>query len=318
MIFSLSLDPLPSTGRGSLRGRIVKQQIQEYTRNMTTPNPKANIPQFQGNDFISGMTMPLTGFAFLFKNGGLKRYAVLPLLANVILYILALVLLFWLIGRWQIGTVEWDFWGPVGGWLTVMVNWLKGGLKILAGLVAVMVAFFTFTGVGMVLASPLNDLLSEKVENVYCGSEKKLNVPIRFTVQAALLSAWDSLKNLVKQMFFSILCLPLLLIPVVGFIPLFLVGSYFAGFGYIDTAMARNFLRARHKRVLTKNRFWKILGLGVTMQILFFIPLLGLLLLPVGVTAGTLIYCGEDWQTRLREAGLEPPSGFIAPIVTQS
>lgn len=285
---------------------------------MTTPNPKANIPQFRSGDFITGLTLPFKGLAFLFKNGGLKRYAILPLIANVILYILALVLLFWLIGRWQIGTVEWDFWGPVGGWLTALVNWLKGGLKILAGLVAVMVAFFSFTAVGMVLASPLNDLLSEKVENVYCGSEKKLDLPIRFTIQAALLSAWDSVKNLVKQLFFSILCLPFLLIPILGFLPLFLVGSYFAGFGYVDTAMARNFLRARHKRVLTRNRFWKILGLGVTMQILFFIPLLGLLLLPVGVTAGTLVYCGEDWKARLSDAGLDLPSGFLAPDVSEA
>ncbi len=285
---------------------------------MTAPNPTANIPQFRSGDFVSGLTLPFKGLTFLFKNGGLKRYAVLPLIANVILYILALALLFWLIGRWQIGTVEWDFWGPVGGWLAAVVNWLKGGLKIIAGLVAVMVAFFTFTAVGMVLASPLNDLLSEKVENVYCGSEKKLDVPIRFTVQAALLSAWDSVKNLVKQLFFSILCLPFLLVPIIGFLPLFLVGSYFAGFGYVDTAMARNFLRARHKKVLSRNRFWKILGLGVTMQILFFIPLLGLLLLPVGVTAGTLVYCGEDWQTRLGEAGLDIPSGFVPPVVGES
>jgi Uncharacterized protein involved in cysteine biosynthesis len=125
-------------------------------------------------------------------------------------------------------------------------------------------------------------------------------------------------KNLVKQLFFSILCLPFLLVPIIGFLPLFLVGSYFAGFGYVDTAMARNFLRARHKKVLSRNRFWKILGLGVTMQILFFIPLLGLLLLPVGVTAGTLVYCGEDWQTRLGEAGLDIPSGFVPPVVGES
>lgn len=265
------------------------------------------------SEFIAGFLLPFRGALFLVKNRGLKRFAVLPLLFNFILYLTALAVLVWLIGVWEIKPAEWDFWWSFGSWLAALANWLRGGLKLLAGVVAVMAAFFTFTGVGLVLASPLNDMLSEKVEAVWRGKAKKLDLPWRFTVRAALLSVCDSLGNLFKQLFWSILCLPFLLIPVLGFIPLFLAGSYFSGFGFLDSGMARNFLRPRHKRLLSRKRFWRIIGLGSSMQTLFFIPLVGLLLLPVGVAAGTLLYCDNDWEALFAEAGMTMPRGFLPP-----
>lgn len=265
------------------------------------------------SEFAAGFVLPFKGVSFLFRSRGLKRFAILPLLFNIVLYAVALAVLFWFIGNWEIKPVEWDFWWSFGGWLGAAVNWLRGGLKLLAGIVAVMVAFFTFTGVGLVLASPLNDLLSEKVEAVWCGKTKKLDLPWRFAARATFLSVCDSLRNLFKQLLCSLVCLPLLLIPVIGFIPLFLVGSYFSGFGFLDSAMARNFLRPRHKRLLSRKKFWRIIGLGASMQALFFIPLVGLLLLPVGVTAGTLLYCDNDWRRLFAEAGMTMPQGFVPP-----
>ncbi len=277
------------------------------------PATNSHKPRSLAGEFVSGLILPFRGAAFLLKNSGLKRYALLPLALNIILYIAVLAVLFWLISRWQIGSVEWDFWGPLGGWLAAAVNWLKSGLKVLAGLAAVMVAFFTFTAVGMVLASPLNDLLSEKVENVCRGSIKQLDLPWRFGIAAALTSAGDSLLNLVKQLVCTLPCLVFLFIPVLGFLPLFLVGSYFSGFGFLDSAMARNYLRPRHKRLLAKKRFWLLLGFGAAMQALFFIPLVGLLLMPLGVVSGTLVYCDADWRTLFKEANMPMPVGFIPP-----
>ncbi len=166
----------------------------------------------------------------------------------------------------------------------------------------------------MALASPLNDILSEKVEMVYLGGAEKLALPFRFTTGAALLSFGDSLWNVCKQLFFTVLVLPFLLVPAVGFVPLFLVGGYFAGFGFLDSAMARNFLRPKHKKLLANSCFWQIVGFGAAMQALFAIPFLGLLLMPVGVAAGTLLYCDGDWEELLREAGMAKPAGFVPPV----
>jgi CysZ protein len=266
--------------------------------------------------FIKGLRLPFSAAGFLLANRGLKRYAILPLIFNILIYGLVIVLFMHFLWSWDIYHVSWDFLGPVGRWLSAAVNWLGWLVKLAMAAAALAAAFFTFTAVGMAVASPLNDILSEKSEMVCLGGVEKMAMPFRFTTRAALLSAGDSLRNLVKQLFFTVIVLPFLLIPVVGFVPLFLVGGYFAGFGFLDSAMARNFLRPKHKRLFSDKRFWEIVGFGAAMQALFAVPFLGMLLMPVGVVAGTLLYCGEDWEKLLADAHLPNPPGFIPPRTT--
>ncbi len=274
---------------------------------------RKTIPAFDFSAFRRGLTLPFRGARFLLANKGVKRYAVLPLIANVILYGIALSVFIYFLWNWNIYEVTWDFLGPVGRWLSYVVNWMGWLIKFVIAMVALAAAFFTFTAVGMALASPLNDMLSEKTEAMIVGGVERVDLPFRFTVRAALLSFGDSLWNLVKQLFYTIIVLPFLFIPVVGFIPLFLVGGYFAGFGFLDSSMARNFLRPRHKMLLAGDRFWEILGFGACMQALFAVPFVGMLLMPVGVVAGTILYCSGDWDRLLQTAGMDRPAGFSPP-----
>ncbi len=274
---------------------------------------RKSIPLFDVKAFVRGFARPFQGGRFLFANKGLKRYAILPLILNVFLYALALAVFMHFLWRWDIYQVQWEFLGPVGRWLSAAVNWMGWLIKAVVAMLSLGAAFFTFTGVGMALASPLNDILSEKVEMAYVGGYTKMTLPFRFTLKAGLLSAGDSLRNLAKQLCCTLLSLPFLLLPVVGFLPLFLVGAYFAGFGFLDSAMARNFLRPRHKKLLADKAFWEIIGMGAGMQVLFAIPFVGMLLMPLGVATGTLLYCGEDWEKLLSDAGAEKPAGFIPP-----
>lgn len=271
------------------------------------------IPAFNLRDLTRGLALPFRGAAYLLTHRGLKRYAALPLILNIILYIAAGMVFFHFLWNWQVSQVAWEFWGPVGGWLASAANWMGWMVKLVIAMLALGAAFFTFTAVGMVIASPLNDLLSEKVEVVYTGGVEKLDLPFRFTTKAAFLSVFDSLRNLVVQLACTLAALPFLLVPVAGFLPLFLVGGYFAGFGFLDAAMARNFLRPPQKSLLAGKRFWEILGFGIAMQGLFAIPLVGLLLMPVGVASGTLIYCSEDWEKLFADAGMKSPAGFMPP-----
>jgi len=273
----------------------------------------ARIPSFRPRGFTRGLFLPFRGMSFLFRNRGLKRYAVLPFLLNVLLYVAALAVFFYFLWNWRIGGVEWDFWGPVGGWLAGAANWMGWMVKLVVAMLALTASFFTFTAVGMVVGSPLNDVLSEKVELCCTGQRDKLDMPFKFTAAITMLSLYDSLRNVLKQLFFTVLALPFLFVPLVGFVPLFLVGGYFAGFGFLDSSMARNYLRPPQKKLMSDSRFWELIGFGIAMQALFAIPLVGMLLLPVGVTAGTLLYCSEDWERLLAEADMPPPKGFQPP-----
>lgn len=264
--------------------------------------------------FWRGFSLPFRAAGFLWRTRGVKRFAVLPLVVNVLLYAVLIAVAFWAWDEVEIVHVDWRFWDPVGAWLAAGVNALSGALGWVLFLVVLLLgSYLTFTAVGMVVASPFNDILSERIERAICSPREAAGLPLRLTAAATAYSMLDSLWIVVRQVFFSILVLPLILIPLVGFAPLFCVGAYYAGLGFVDVGMARNLMRHRHKKPLLCARRWEIFGLGVAMQLLFMIPFLGLLFLPVGVTAGTLTYLDFDWDGAWREAGVEPPPGFVMP-----
>ena len=267
--------------------------------------------------FCRGFWLPLKAARLLWRESGVKRYAILPLVANILLYAAAFVLFIHLVSAWQWGSLTWEFWWGFGAWLSsilnVLLEFLKWPLLILPAIVA---CYFTFTAVGLVIASPINDILSERMEQRITHPKETVTLPLRLTANATLRSLVDSLWIAVRQTFFSLLVLPLLLIPVVGAIPLFIVGAYYAGLGFVDVGMARNYFCGKHKKPLLKDRYWELMGFGAAMQLLFMIPFVGLLVLPVGVTAGTMLYCNYDWRRAFAAAGIEWPIGFIPPVLT--
>ena len=133
------------------------------------------------------------------------------------------------------------------------------------------------------------------------------------TLKGTIYSLWGSLVIALTQIACALLVLPLVLVPVVGFVPLFVVNAYFTGLGFFDVGVARNLLRMPHKRAMLSEHRWQVLGLGVSMQLLFMLPLVGLLMLPLGVTAGTMLYCDCDWAGVLKKRGLLFPPGFHPP-----
>ena len=258
--------------------------------------------------------MLLRAVHLLLTKRGLKRFVIMPLAANVLIYVLVVGLLIVVLWRWHPAVGDWDFWGPVGLWLAGASNWVLGPLKWIVALPAMFfLCYFTFTFVGFVIAAPLNDMLSGRVERAICVRKPESSVPLPLKGKLVVMSMLDALGILVRQLFWTVLVLPLLLVPVIGVVVLFLVTAYFTGLGFFDVAMARNHLCNLHKKpVMAAHRF-QMLGLGMAMEILFLIPFAGLLMLPVGVTAGTLLYCRIDWTQWLAANKLDRPPGFCPP-----
>ncbi|MAE60543.1 MAG: hypothetical protein CMJ49_04200 [Planctomycetaceae bacterium] len=264
--------------------------------------------------FTRGFALPFQALSVLFKHKGLKRYAMLPMVFSVIVYLLMIALFIWLLGAWGVRAGPWEFWGPIGGWMASVINWLLVGMKWIVLLpVFLLICYFTFTAVGMVIASPLNDMLSERVERALCRQPPDASLGWWRTSRSIPVSMWDSLLIVLRQVGWSLLVLPLLLVPVIGFLPLFIVTAYFAGVGFVDISPARHYLRNHHKRPMLKNHRWEIFGMGVAMEILFLIPFAGLLLLPLGVIAGTSMYCRADWRALLAGTPKPVPPNYHPP-----
>ncbi len=264
--------------------------------------------------FSRGFVTPTTAIALLLQQSGLKRYAVVPLIVNVILYGCVIGLGITMLAHWQPHVGPWDFGWGLGRLLANAINFLFATLKWIAGIpLLLLVCYATFTMVGMVVASPFNDLLSDRVERRLCLSSECATLPWGPAMKSMAVSLLDALVIVLKQGLFSLLVLPLLLVPIIGFVPLLIVTSYFTGLGFIDVAMARNHLRRRHKHLIIADRRWEILGLGLAMELLFFVPFVGLLVLPIGVTAGTILYCRYPWTDAMARRGVQLPRGFLPP-----
>jgi CysZ protein len=267
--------------------------------------------------FWAGFALPARAANVLLRNRGVKRYAVLPLIVNALVYFTVFALFIWFLLNWQVPQVgPWDFWGGFGAWLADAVNWAAGTLKwLLLVPLFFIISYFTFTMVGMIIASPFNDMLSEKTEQVLTHPRQAAGLPLKITARAMVTSLFDTIVILLWQLLFTVLVLPLLIVPVIGWVPLFLVTAYFTGLGFIDISMARNYLRNRHKKPAVRLHRASVFGLGMAMELLFMVPFVGLLMLPLGVVAGTILYCRTDWNALLAEHKLDRPVGFEPPVI---
>lgn len=263
--------------------------------------------------FLEGFVLPMRGLRLLLNTPGLKRVAVLPVLVNMLLWSLCFFGLFWLLWNWDIPDVSWTFFDPVGPWLASAVNTLGEAGKWLLFPVALVVSWFTFTTVGFVVASPFNDILSARLEAALCRPVEQRKTSVLVTTQQTMTSLLDSARLAGRQGSWTLLCLPLLFVPLLGSLPLFVVTAHFTGLSFLDAAMARNNLRDRHKHLGWDRLRWQLLGLGVAMELLFLIPFLGMVVMPAGVCAGTWLYCHLDWKDLMTQSGGSIPPGFIPP-----
>lgn len=242
--------------------------------------------------FAGCMMLPGQAAGLLLRHRGLRAVAALPMLVNMVLYLALMSFAFWWIARWEPAWLgEWHASGGVGwvaGWVVAVAKWA------VAAPVVLVVVYFTFTTVGMVIAAPFNDVLSVRVEAVLSTRVPGEAASIRTWTRQMVATTIGSIRLLTLQILLSLLALPFLLMPVAGFLPLFLVTAYFGGLSMIDVAVARHDPTAGRLRRVLPGRRWQALGLGVGTELLFFIPLVGMLVLPLGVIAGTMLYVMWD------------------------
>ena len=239
---------------------------------------------------MTAFLLPWQAGSLLLRTRQLWAVALLPLAVNFLLYVALMTLAVWAVFSWQpVWLQELHEAGMPGNavaWSLIILKW------IVAMPVLLVVVYFSFTAVGMVVAAPFNDLLSARVEQV-AGAAAPEAVPSCWMTQVAA-TMLGSLRLLGLQIFCSLLVIPFLLVPAVGFVPLLLVTGYFGGLAMVDVAVARHDPTAGRLSRAIPGRRREVLALGVAMELLFFIPFAGLLFLPLGVTAGTLMH--ERWK----------------------
>ncbi len=232
--------------------------------------------------FAAGFAAPWAGFSFMQQHPRLWRHAILPILCNLVLTALLLAGLAWA----GVASYEWlESLLPSSGWWWVPVE-ILAGIAIVAVIIGLAIGgWLLFQGIFCgyfysELARRVELLLGLKPEDIR-------EVPLWYQVT-------DAVKDVLVLTAVAIGCLALSFVPVVGAFAAVAIGGYFDcfifGMDYLDYPQA---LRARGRkvqRIFARRHRGATLGLGASVTLLTFVPVLSSVLLTTAAAGAVLLY----------------------------
>lgn len=236
--------------------------------------------------FLSGLTYPLQGFRLVLTHPSAWKYLVAPMFLSL----LALVAAFYGSVR-LVRALMASQYDPTAGLAEVVSVAVVTGLLYVVSFAVTMV--FTYL-LANLLAVPFNDRLSEHVETLTLGP---LEEPFRFSTMVTDLfqSVAHSALSLVLWGLVMFGLLLINIVPVFGYllsgIGTSIATAFFLSREMMDGAMSRRRLGYTHKlRVVWSNRA-TCLGFGFVASMFLWLPGLNILLMPMVVAGGTLMFC---------------------------
>ncbi|WP_432452223.1 MULTISPECIES: sulfate transporter CysZ [unclassified Agarivorans] len=231
----------------------------------------------------SGISYIAQGFQ-LISQPGLRLFVMIPLLANIILFSAAFIVLY----------------QQLGGWVQQILDYLPSWLDWLSwfiwpsAIVAIMLVFgFTFSIIGNWIAAPFNGLLAEKVEQHLCG-EKIADTSLLELVKdlpRIFSREWQKLWYWLPK---ALGLLLLFLIPAIGqtIAPVlwFLFTAWMMSIQYIDYPFDNHRIPFSTMRDQLKQHRLRNSGFGAIVLFCSTLPLLNLIIMPVAVCGATAIW----------------------------
>ncbi len=227
----------------------------------------------------------LSGFGYwaaglrLMWQPGLRRFTLIPLAINTLLFTVA----GWLLVSYAGGWVE----GLLPGWLDFLY-WVLMPLLVVTLLVA---TFFTFTLIANLIAAPFNAVLAARVEAHLTGQ------PPPDSGGNALVAAVGAIGGeLGRLLYLAAWVLPLFILLFIPGLNLFAPFAWFAfsawmmSVEYIDNAAGNHGLSFREQRRLLRRRPALTLGFGSLMTLMTMVPVANFFAMPVGVCGATRMW----------------------------
>ncbi|MCB9689590.1 MAG: EI24 domain-containing protein [Alphaproteobacteria bacterium] len=238
--------------------------------------------------FLWGARYALYGARIVVTHPSLWWTVIVPVFLTLMMFVL---------GFWSIGVLL--------PWLTTFV-WVPGPHHAKWIWIAYEIVLWTFrlsvaVALGVLLyftaglvATPFNDRLSERVERVVLGWRGE-TVSLGQMLRDLWWSFVHSVLSLVVYLAVLFVAFLLNLLPGIGSVASFLLGSIASGLFFTREAMDGSFSRRRMSyrykwRVVL--RHWPMaLGFGLCVSLAMWVPFFNFLVLPMSVAGGTLMYC---------------------------
>ena len=232
---------------------------------------------------------PLHGAAYLWRGfklitqNGLRRYVIMPLMINMVLF----------------GGAIWygadEFASFIDGLLPAWLDWLQWLLWPLFAAAVLIASFYTFTLIANFIASPFNSLLAARLEQRLAATQ--------VTAMANQFSMLESLAHEMKKFLFlvgwAIPLAVLFLIPGLNLLAPFawlLFSAWMLTLEYCDYPMGNHGIPFRDQRRLLRKHGLLNLGFGTATLVATSIPIVNLFAMPAAVAGATAL-----WLENMRE-----------------
>jgi CysZ protein len=226
----------------------------------------------------------------LLRRPGLRRYVVLPVLGNLLIYALAAVAIFYGLDA------ALDRWLPEG------YAWLRWLLFPLVALLLIAAGVFAFTLLAAVLLSPFLGRLAAEVEALLDGRRHDSGLPwwreLRFSIGVEL-----------RRLVYAIVCL--LAVLLLGLVPVlhiavpplaFLVSAWLLAGEYAGNPLGNRLWPLRRQLDLLRRHRARVLAFGAASFGLTLVPVINLVVIPASAIGMTLL-CRDLLAAEARAAG---------------
>ena len=241
-------------------------------------------------NFSRGFFAPFRSVRLLRSNPRLVQYILIPFLINSIVFSAAVYL-----GLDFFGSTVVEYIPQGEAWYWSVVYWL---LWVIALLLTAVLVFFSFTVVGNLLASPFNDLLSERTEEVLSGDLNDEPFSVGRFLRDALQTILMEAKKMSLFVVAMLLILPLNLLPGFGNSIYTLLAIsltlFFLCFEYLGFVLVRKHQFFREQKSYIFSRKFLMLGFSCGVMALLAIPFFQLFCIPLAVIGVTRLWCEEE------------------------
>jgi|SRR5699024_9782360 len=264
-----------------------------------------------------GLGFVVLGFQVA-KQKNVRAWLILPILANSLLFVAAW---YW-VGGWLVDSIQsvttgWGFSGFFE-FLNPFIRFLVGVVKWLVWLVLLVLLATVFTTAVQLISAPFMGFLSAKVDARYARlplPEESLwamskRVLWRETVKLFYWS-WRALLIFIGTALLSFVLAPVPVLNLLGPTLWFTWASWMLGIQYIDYGADNRIVPFAQALKEYRAQRWLVIGFGGGVMFLTLIPLVNLIIMPMAVVGGTLLW--------LHMARLEKqPNGGAFPKRLQS
>lgn len=238
-------------------------------------------------ELFQGAAYLRTGISLL-TQPGIRRFVLVPLLINIVLFA----------GGTWLAITQLDYW--MGHLLPSWLLWLEWLLWPIFAFLLFFLVFYAFTVIANLIAAPFNSILAEKIEARLNGLpipefEGYSSIPglLARTFKSELSKLWYMSKWYLVMLIFTF-------IPGLNIISPFawaLFGAWMLALEYADYPMGNHNLFFQQQKTTLKKHVPTALGFGGVLSLMTVVPGLNFFAMPIGVAGATVFWVNKLAKT---------------------